>query len=211
MIKLSRMQEIGERNVNKNTESPRWEYRIFGEVLPELDAIRSEYKPTRQESSSEIYILTKNLSINCKLRQDQGLIKIKKMLSKTILEEWQPVFKNVLPLSGLTLMEISKLLELDSPVIDDEVYNAEKLIQFFVKQDQVTKLNVLKIRTGYTIDDVFCETAEFIIGNRTFCTIEIENERSDRVFEMIRKLRLDSGYTNQSYPEFLNALNHMKG
>src|SRR4051795_8714706 len=91
---------------------PRWEWRTFGASFGPAEERLAASEAGRVEESDEVYLLSLHSDASVKLRG--GLLDAKRLLQTDgALEQWMPVFKAGLPLSGADAAALLELLGVD--------------------------------------------------------------------------------------------------
>jgi exopolyphosphatase/guanosine-5'-triphosphate,3'-diphosphate pyrophosphatase len=153
---------------------PRWEWRTFGASFGSAEQRLAASEAGRVEDSDEVYLLSLHSDASVKLRG--GLLDAKRLLQTDgKLEQWMPVFKADLPLSGddvAALLELLGVQELASP--------------------DLREVAVRKHRAHYTIGGCMAELTELRTKEGVTRTIAVEATDPALVRAAVHDLGLDS-------------------
>src|SRR4029453_7408748 len=83
-----------------NSIVPRWEWRAFGRSFGTAEESFAALDPERVQESDELYVLSKTVDENVKVRD--GLLDVKQLehVNPDGLEQWVPVMKEPFPLAA---------------------------------------------------------------------------------------------------------------
>jgi len=186
----------------------RFEFRIFGDNFNAVEKMMAEkYIPGPLKDSAEVYILSRNTDTsNCKIRFD--LLDIKQLISRQDdLEQWIPKIKVTFPVSTEILQyEIFKYLEVEKPKFRHPEYNFDLFMDEIVEvHPDLTIVNVIKKRQGFTMDTCSMEVAHIEINGKPQMTVGIESLNVDEI-QAYRKVLGLSSYENENYVQALKRL-----
>lgn len=189
----------------KNSNQPRWEWRIFGDCFPTAESYIRQYPCERVKHSTEIYILSHRSPHNCKIRD--GLMDIKNLVRRNEqqLELWRPVLKAGFPLDSELVRLLFRTLRVAQQQDFAGVTLEELLEQVLPQHPELRTLQVTKERYGFTIDETAVELATLKIGTQTLTTIGAEQHDPDKVGAVVRRLGFDPSQ-NQNYIQALKNL-----
>lgn len=182
---------------------PRYEFRIFGNNLEEIEAqIKelSEREMTRKMDS--VYLLTPwKRRNNIKIRE--GVMDIK-ILEQThdCLEQWNPLLIGEFPLKAEVIKTtVFPALGIESPVFERKEYSLKQFINEVVTIDpDLSVAYVWKTRHAYTINGCITEIAEIKVNGTSVKTICIEAEDPKKVLEAKKLLGIEKKVENVNYP-----------
>jgi hypothetical protein len=112
----------------KAKDAPRWEWRIFGSSLADLEArigLTAEIAPVQ---SDEIYLLNSATPHSAKIRR--AVLEVKRLETVDLngLELWSPAFKAAFPLSAPMLQSAFSALDLPLPAIQRGAYALDEFL-----------------------------------------------------------------------------------
>jgi exopolyphosphatase/guanosine-5'-triphosphate,3'-diphosphate pyrophosphatase len=188
---------------------PRFEFRIFGTHLEEVEGKILELSPkekTREMRS--VYLLAAgNPDHNIKIRE--GIMDIKTLEQKKDgLEQWSPFLVGEFPLKAEVIKSVVfPALGTESPVFDREEYSLQQFIDELITVDpDISIAYVCKKRHAFTISKCITEVAEIKVNGATIKTICIEAEDPKKVLKAKKKLHINEKTENVNYPLALKRI-----
>lgn len=188
---------------------PRYEFRVFGNHLEEIE--RNIYDFSSLEQTREmhsIYLLAAgNPNHNIKIRE--GVMDIKTLEQEQDgLEQWNPILVGEFPLKSEVIKSVVfAALGTHSPVFDREEYTLQQFIDELIAVDpDITIAYVCKKRDAFTVGKCITEIAEIKVNGATIKTICIEAEDPKKVLKVKKKLHVDEEMNNVNYPLALKRI-----
>jgi exopolyphosphatase / guanosine-5'-triphosphate,3'-diphosphate pyrophosphatase len=188
------------------TVVPRWEWRAFGRSFGPAEERFGEQTPERVQESDELYLLSKTVDENVKVRD--GLLDVKELehVNADGLEQWVPVLKEPFPLAATTAAAVLERLAVSSPPVERNAYTLDEFVrELVVPSAELLAVQVHKRRQRYTIGGCMAELTDLRTDAGESRTVAVESEDADRVIATVRHLGLAST-TNTSFPRGLKAL-----
>jgi exopolyphosphatase/guanosine-5'-triphosphate,3'-diphosphate pyrophosphatase len=185
---------------------PRWEWRTFGRSFGPAEERFAALSPERVEESDELYVLSKTVDENVKVRD--GLFDVKQLeqVNADGLEQWVPVLKEPFPLAATTATGVLERLAASGPAPERDAYTLREFVrELVVPSPELLAVQVHKRRHRYTIGGCMTELTDLRTDAGETRTVAVESEDADRVIATVRDLGLAS-YTNTSFPRGLKAL-----
>ena len=193
----------------KEVQKPRFEFRIFGNHLEEIESkIRKMADEEMVRSMMSVYLLASgNPKNNIKIRE--GVMDIKVLEDeKQGLEQWNPFLVGEFPLSPEVIKTvIFPALGVHSPAFDRDQYTLNQFVNEIILVDpDLSVAYVNKKRHGFVIEDVITEIAEIKVNGASLKTICIEAPEPEKVLKLKQKLGIDSAAENVNYPLALKRI-----
>ncbi len=193
----------------KEVQKPRFEFRIFGNHLEEIESkIRKMADEEMVRSMMSVYLLASgNPKNNIKIRE--GVMDIKVLEDeKQGLEQWNPFLVGEFPLSPEVIKTvIFPALGVHSPAFDRDQYTLNQFVNELILVDpDLSVAYVNKKRHGFVIEDVITEIAEIKVNGASLKTICIEAPEPEKVLKLKQKLGIDSAAENVNYPLALKRI-----
>ena len=185
---------------------PRWEWRTFGQSFGTAEETFGALPPERVEESNEVYLLSKALGENVKVRD--GLLDVKHLeqVNADGLEQWLPVMKASFPLAATDVASVLRRLAISAAPLARDAYTLDELLAEFVYPSrELSATHVHKRRRHYTIGGCMAELTDLRTDAEETRTVAVESEDADRVIATVRDLDLAS-FANTSFPRWLEAL-----
>jgi hypothetical protein len=185
---------------------PRWEWRTFQEDLSIAGENIKKFTQGKTRESSEVYILSKESNNNTKIRDMLMDIKTLKNINDDKLEQWIPVMKAGFPIKKETIIEVFQVFNITVPDLINNEYSYEEYLNDIIKTNSnLLAVDVLKVRTGYTINDCIVEIAEITLNNTIrIMTAAVELEDPAKVINTVKELKLDM-FENINYIKALKT------
>lgn len=182
---------------------PRYEFRIFGNHLEEIEKKINELSPIEQtRQMNSIYLLAAgNPNHNIKIREETMDIKSLEQ-EQDGLEQWNPFLVGEFPLKAEIIKSVVfPALGTSSPVFDREEYTLQEFLDELISVDpDITVAYVCKKRHAFTVGKCITEIAEIKVNGAAIKTICIEAEDPKKVLKAKKKLEIDESFENVNYP-----------
>jgi hypothetical protein len=186
---------------------PRWEWRVFGERCPDVDA-RLAAARAPATTSVETYIVGPRDDVNVKIRGGQLDIK-RRLRLEDGLELWSPVAKETFPVDAAVIAAVFSCWRVAAPALRRERYTAAQLLDEVVARCRALRVaRVGKTRWQASIAGGVVERAALDVEGQTVHTAAIESEHPGEVRDLARELGL-AGHDNVSYVAALRRLLHV--
>ncbi|MGE5272266.1 MAG: hypothetical protein ACM3QU_00625 [Verrucomicrobiota bacterium] len=185
---------------------PRWEWRAFGRSFGPAEERFRALSPERVQETDELYVLSKRVDENVKVRD--GLLDVKQLehVNAEGLEQWVPVLKEPFPIIASTAAAVLGRLAVAVPSLEHDAYTLDELVQELVAPSpDLRAVQVHKRRQRYTIGGCMTELTDLRTDVGETRTVAVESEEPDRVVATVRELGLAS-FANTSFPKGLEAL-----
>ena len=185
---------------------PRWEWRTFGRSFGEAQGRFDALSPERVQESDELYVLSKTVDENVKVRDELLDVKRLEHVNDDGLEQWVPVLKEPFPLAAAEAASVLELLAPAVPSLERDAYTLEEFVEELVLPSaDLLVVHVHKRRQRYTIGGCMTELTDLRTDAGDTRTVAVESEDADRVIATVRDLGLAS-FPNTSFPRGLKAL-----
>ena len=189
---------------------PRWEWRTFTNDLGNAEANIRKYPEGKTRESSEVYILSEVSMDNTKVRDNLMDIKTLQQVNEDRLELWLPIMKGTFPLPVAEIEKVFKCFKVALPTFNRSEYTFEQYLDEVIRPSKLLKaVNVMKKRTGFTINNCIVEIAEVKVEDKWIKTAAVEMEDPAMVIKTVRELGLDA-FPNINYLRGLKNLVGMK-
>src|SRR6476661_6316120 len=137
---------------------PRWEWRAFGEHFGAAEERFAALEPERIQESDEVYLLSRHVDENVKVRDDLLDVKELERVDRDGLEQWTPVLKASFPIAAAELEGVLARLRADLPALTREEYTLDQLLDEIVRPSgDLLGVRVHKRRQRYTIGGCMTE------------------------------------------------------
>ena len=187
---------------------PRWEWRTFTNDLGKAEENVRKFPEGKTRESSEVYILSEVSMDNTKVRDNLMDIKTLQQVNDDRLELWLPIMKGTFPLPVAEIEKVFKCFKVALPKFNRSEYTFEQYVDEVIKPSKLLKaVNVVKKRTGFTINNCIVEIAEVKVEDKWIKTASVEMEDPALVIKTVRELGLDT-FPNINY---LRGLKNMVG
>ena len=187
---------------------PRWEWRTFTNDLGKAEENIRKFPEGKSRESSEVYILSEVSMDNTKVRDNLMDIKTLQQVNDDRLELWLPIMKGTFPLPVAEIEKVFKCFKVALPKFNRSEYTFEQYVDEVIKPSKLLKaVNVVKKRTGFTINNCIVEIAEVKVEDKWIKTASVEMEDPALVIKTVRELGLDT-FPNINY---LRGLKNMVG
>ena len=187
---------------------PRWEWRTFTNDLGKAEENIRKSPEGKTRESSEVYILSEVSMDNTKVRDNLMDIKTLQQVNDDRLELWLPIMKGTFPLPVAEIEKVFKCFKVALPKFNRSEYTFEQYVDEVIKPSKLLKaVNVVKKRTGFTINNCIVEIAEVKVEDKWIKTASVEMEDPALVIKTVRELGLDA-FPNINY---LRGLKNMVG
>ena len=187
---------------------PRWEWRTFTNDLGKAEGNIRKFPEGKTRESSEVYILSEVSMDNTKVRDNLMDIKTLQQVNEDRLELWLPIMKGTFPLPVAEIEKVFKCFKVALPKFNRSEYTFEQYVDEVIKPSKLLKaVNVVKKRTGFTINNCIVEIAEVKVEDKWIKTASVEMEDPALVIKTVRELGLDT-FPNINY---LRGLKNMVG
>ena len=187
---------------------PRWEWRTFTNDLGKAEENVRKFPEGKTRESSEVYILSEVSMDNTKVRDNLMDIKTLQQVNEDRLELWLPIMKGTFPLPVAEIEKVFKCFKVALPKFNRSEYTFEQYVDEVIKPSKLLKaVNVVKKRTGFTINNCIVEIAEVKVEDKWIKTASVEMEDPALVIKTVRELGLDA-FPNINY---LRGLKNMVG
>jgi len=187
---------------------PRWEWRTFTNDLGKAEENIRKSPEGKTRESSEVYILSEVSMDNTKVRDNLMDIKTLQQVNEDRLELWLPIMKGTFPLPVAEIEKVFKCFKVALPKFNRSEYTFEQYVDEVIKPSKLLKaVNVVKKRTGFTINNCIVEIAEVKVEDKWIKTASVEMEDPALVIKTVRELGLDA-FPNINY---LRGLKNMVG
>jgi hypothetical protein len=189
---------------------PRWEWRTFTNDLGKAEENIRKFPEGKSRESSEVYILSEVSMDNTKVRDNLMDIKTLQQVNEDRLELWLPIMKGTFPLPVAEIEKVFKCFKVALPKFNRSEYTFEQYVNEVIKPSTLLKaVNVVKKRTGFTINNCIVEIAEVKVEDKWIKTAAVEMEDPAMVIKTVRELGLDA-FPNINYLRGLKNLVGMK-
>ena len=189
---------------------PRWEWRTFTKDLGKAEENIRKFPEGKTRESAEIYILSEVSMDNTKVRDDLMDIKTLQQVNEDRLEQWLPIMKGTFPLPVSEIEKVFKCFRVALPKCSRLEYTFQQYLDEMILPSKLLKaVNVLKKRTGFTINNCIVEIAEVKVEDKWIKTAAVEMEDPALVIKTVRELGLDA-FPNINYLRGLKNLVGMK-
>lgn len=189
---------------------PRWEWRTFTNDLGKAEEIIRKFPEGKTRESAEVYILSEVSMDNTKVRDDLMDIKTLQQVNEDRLEQWLPIMKGTFPLPVAEIEKVFKCFKVALPKFSRSEYTFRQYLDEMITPSKLLKaVNVLKKRTGFTINNCIVEIAEVRVEDKWIKTAAVEMEDPALVIKTVRELGLDA-FPNINYLRGLKNLVGMK-
>jgi hypothetical protein len=189
---------------------PRWEWRTFTNDLGNAELNIRKHAEGKSRESSEVYILSEVSMDNTKVRDNLMDIKTLQQVNEDRLELWLPIMKGTFPLPVGEIEKVFKSFKVALPKFQRTEYTFDQYLAEIIKPSKLLKaVNVLKKRTGFTINNCIVEIAEVKVDDKWTKTAAVEMEDPSLVIKTVRELGLDA-FPNINYLRGLKNLVGMK-
>ncbi len=189
---------------------PRWEWRTFINDLGKAEANIRKHPEGKTRQSSEVYILSEVSMDNTKIRDGLMDIKTLQQVNEDRLEQWLPIMKGMFPLPSSEIAKVFKCFRVALPQMQRSEYTFEQYIDELIRTSKLLKaVDVVKKRTGFTINNCIVEIAEVTVERIVIKTAAVEQEDPALVISTVRELELDV-FPNINYLRGLKNLVGMK-
>ncbi len=189
---------------------PRWEWRTFTNDLGKAEENIRKFPEGKSRESAEVYILSEVSMDNTKVRDNLMDIKTLQQVNEDRLELWLPIMKGTFPLPVAEIEKVFKCFKVALPKFNRSEYTFEQYVDEVIKPSKLLRaVNVLKKRTGFTINNCIVEIAEVRVEDKWIKTAAVEMEDPALVIKTVRELGLDA-FPNVNYLRGLKNLVGMK-
>lgn len=189
---------------------PRWEWRTFTNDLGNAELNIRKHAEGKSRESAEVYILSEVSMDNTKVRDNLMDIKTLQQVNEDRLELWLPIMKGTFPLPVIEIEKVFKCFKVALPKFQRAEYTFDQYLDEIIKPSKLLKaVNVLKKRTGFTINNCIVEIAEVKVDDKWIKTAAVEMEDPALVIKSVRELGLDA-FPNINYLRGLKNLVGMK-
>jgi hypothetical protein len=189
---------------------PRWEWRTFTDNLGKAEENIRKFPEGKSRESSEVYILSEVSMDNTKVRDNLMDIKTLQQVNEDRLELWLPIMKGTFPLPVAEIEKVFKCFKVALPKFQRAEYTFDQYVNEVIKPSTLLKaVNVMKKRTGFTINNCIVEIAEVKVEDKWIKTAAVEMEDPALVIKTVRELGLDV-FPNINYLRGLKNLVGMK-
>ena len=185
---------------------PRWEWRAFGRSFAAAEERFGAQPPERVQESDELYVLSKTVDENVKVRD--GLLDVKQLenVNADGLEQWVPVLKEPFPLAASTAAAVLERLAVPVHSPEHDQYTLDEFVRELVAPSPaLLAVQVHKRRQRYTVGGCMAELTDLRTDVGETRTVAVESDDPDRVIATVRELGLAS-FPNTSFPRGLKAL-----
>jgi len=185
---------------------PRWEWRAFGRSFGAAEEKFGAQPPERVQESDELYLLSKTVDENVKVRD--GLLDVKQLehVNGDGLEQWVPVLKEPFPLEASTAAVVLERLGVPLPSPERDAYTFDEFVRELVTSiPDLLAVQVHKRRQRYTVGGCMTELTNLRTDVGETRTVAVESEDPNRVIATVRDLGLAS-LPNTSFPRGLKVL-----
>ena len=189
---------------------PRWEWRTFTKDLGKAEENIRKFPEGKTRESAEVYILSEVSMDNTKVRDDLMDIKTLQQVNEDRLEQWLPIMKGTFPLPVSEIEKVFKCFRVALPKCSRLEYTFQQYLDEMILPSKLLKaVNVLKKRTGFTINNCIVEIAEVKVEDKWIKTAAVEMEDPALVITTVRELGLNA-FPNINYLRGLKNLVGMK-
>ena len=189
---------------------PRWEWRTFTKDLGKAEENIRKFPEGKTRESAEVYILSEVSMDNTKVRDDLMDIKTLQQVNEDRLEQWLPIMKGTFPLPVSEIEKVFKCFRVALPKCSRLEYTFQQYLDEMILPSKLLKaVNVLKKRTGFTINNCIVEIAEVKVEDKWIKTAAVEMEDPALVINTVRELGLNA-FPNINYLRGLKNLVGMK-
>ena len=189
---------------------PRWEWRTFTDDLGKAEENIRKFPEGKTRESTEVYILSEVSMDNTKVRDDLMDIKTLQQVNEDRLELWLPIMKGTFPLPVAEIEKVFKCFKVALPALKRTEYTFTQYLEEVIRPLKLLKaVNVVKKRTGFTINNCIVEVAEVKVEDKWIKTAAVEMEDPLLVIKTVRELGLDA-FPNINYLRGLKNLVGMK-
>jgi len=184
----------------------RWEWRTFGQAFGAAEEKFGALSPERVQESDELYVLSKTVDENVKVRDELLDVKQLEQVNEDGLEQWRPVMKEPFPLAASTSASVVQRLSAAVTPLERDAYTLDEFVrELVVPSADLLAVHVHKRRQRYTIGGCMTELTDLRTDVGETRTVAVEADDPDRVIATVRDLRL-AALANTSFPRGLKAL-----
>ncbi len=187
---------------------PRWEWRTFAKDI-KLAINLDDYEKTRHVESKEMYVLSKVVDENPKVRDNKMDVKSLQQVNLDGLEQWKPILKVAFPLPKEKLLEVYKVFRLAPPEFEKDVYTFEEFVEIAKKNPRIMLFEVEKTRDLYDVDTCIVEYATVKVDGKEYKTAAAEDPDPEKVKRIVKKMGLWGG-ENINYVKALKRIREGK-
>ena len=185
---------------------PRWEWRTFGEHFGAAEDRFAALEPERIQESDEVYLLSRLVGENVKVRDDLLDVKQRERVNRDGLEQWTPVMKASFPIPASEVANVLARLRADTPALTRDEYTLDELLDELVRPNEdLLAVRVHKRRQRYTIGGCATELTSLRTDVGETRTVAVESEDPELVQATRRELGVDA-VANVSFPRGLKSL-----
>ena len=183
---------------------PRWEWRAFAPSFADLRGKVGEVADQGLRTSQEIYIMSRAVDRNAKIRDGIFDVKLLRQVNAQKLEQWEPIFKAKFPLGAPDVVRAWSCWSLPAPKLSRSSYDVEAFLQDLVKsQGLLRAVAVSKVRSGFAYMGCAAEFATVSGQGFALETFSLEHENPQLVVAAVEGLGLDPN-ANTNYPRALH-------
>ena len=165
---------------------PRWEWRTFAPSLALPAGSENVIEPGPVQESAEVYLLSRHADQSLKVRASVMDVKLLERVDNNGLEQWRPVLKGALPLSGEDSATVRAALGLPEGA-EAEVRDVEGLLGLLGRED-VTAVRVQKTRRRYSGAGCAVELTTITTRDAAIETVAVESEDPAAVVALVERL-----------------------
>src|SRR3954467_12129796 len=123
---------------------PRWEWRSFGEQFGAAEEHFAALEPGRIQESDELYLLSRAVDENVKVRDDLLDVKELERVDRDGLEQWTPVLKASFPIPASELAQALERLHAGGQALGQDEYSLDDLVELASADDELRAVRVHK-------------------------------------------------------------------
>jgi exopolyphosphatase/guanosine-5'-triphosphate,3'-diphosphate pyrophosphatase len=179
----------------------RWEWRTFGESVPDVESrLRSVLAPPR--TSSELYLVVPHADLNLKVRD--GVLELKELVDVSAegLERWMPTIKAPFPLGAAVVARLSARLRIST--LPEGTLDEARWLARLRPLPSLDLVAVRKLRRIGTYAGCTVEVADVWFDADATTSWAVEHADRECVLAVLRECGA-SPNRNISYPRALQA------
>jgi|SRR5271169_4153478 len=178
---------------------PRYEFRIWGDVLEPFRKRLGALAEPREMASKETYLISA-VTEECNAKIRAGLMDIKVLIAvERSLEQWKPILKAGFPLSATAIaVQVFPSLKMEPPPLSKAEYTMDEFFAEVVRAEpKISVVDVSKTRFQFGIGVCSAEYARVKINHVPRDTVAVESTDPDAVSQLVKDLGIDQ--PNVSY------------
>lgn len=178
---------------------PRYEFRIWGEMLAPFRTKLEKLAQPRETTSKETYLISA-LTEECNAKIRGGLMDIKVLIAvERGLEQWNPILKAGFPINATAIRDqVFPSLKLTAPELKRAAYTMEEFFAEVVRAERgISVVDVTKTRYQFTVGECAAEYAVVTLNQIPRDTVAVESTNAEAVLQLVQDLGIEQ--PNVSY------------